>query len=100
MYHQKLRGIEGIFSLCPSSSLVGLEMSANLRIQGRVQDVPEGSILLFSFHPKEMRQVHKLGTQKHVFAIALELGERTLDQTLFEAIPVSIFGSLLNTHTA
>jgi len=70
MYHQKLRGIEGIFSLCPRSSLAGLEMSANLRIQGRVKDVPEGSILVFSFHPEETRQVHKLGTQKHVFAIA------------------------------
>ncbi len=70
MYHQKLHGIEGIFSLFPHSLLAGLEMSANLRIQERVQDGPEGSILVFSFHPEEMHQVHKLGTQKHVFAIA------------------------------
>jgi hypothetical protein len=69
MYCQKLRGIDGIFSLFPGSSLMGLEMIANLRIQGRVQDVPKGSILAFSFHPEETRQLHKLGTQKHVFAI-------------------------------
>jgi hypothetical protein len=45
-----------------------LERRVDQRIQGRGQDAPTGSILVFSFNPKERCQAHKLGTQKHVQA--------------------------------
>ncbi len=91
IFHQKSHWIAEIYVLLQCWGPKELERNVSWRNQGIDQDVHEGSILGFSFHPAGMCWVHTLGIRRHVCTIVWSLENAHLTRFHLELCRIPCF---------